>query len=242
MCHRRKCRRRATRPGQLCHQHYEVSPHGFVDATPVRDRLAALKAAGYSWTELAKLTGLSEPAMKLVGTWTDRNTVCLDTHHRVMAVPLPTRIVSGRGVLPAVGTQRRIRALMAIGWTQADLAREFGFSGQKIVSDLLNRRQSVLSETAFRVAEVFNRLQMTPGPSEQLRKRAMGWGWPVPLWWDEDTIDDPTVQPNTGEVRVSAAERIAELHNLGITDIHEIASHLGIKPESVERQIERSAA
>lgn len=228
----------------MCHQHYEISPHGFVDATPVTNRISALKTAGYSWTELAKLTGLSEPALKLVGTWTVQNTVCLDTHHRVMAVPLPTGIVSGRGVLPAVGTQRRIQALMAIGWTQADLARECGFSGQKIVSDLLNRRQSVLSETAFRVCEVFNRLQMTPGSSEVLRKRARGWGWPVPLAWDEDSMDDPNTKPSSGgRVRVSAAERITELQDdLGITNINDIASRLGIKDTSVERAIQRSSA
>jgi hypothetical protein len=242
-CYRGTCRRQATRPGQLCHQHYTITPHGFVDAAPSMKRIAALRAAGYSWTELSKLTGLSEPAMRMAGIWTTQNTVCLDTHHRVMAVQIPDGIVSGRGAIPAVGTQRRIKALMALGWTQGDLAREMGFSSQKIVSDLLNRRESVVSATAFRVAEVFNRLQMTPGPSEHLRKRAKNWGWHTPLCWDEDTIDIPNAKPKTAKrVRVSAAQRIAELQDDGITDIRAIASCLGIKVKSVQRTLERSAA
>lgn len=238
-CRRNTCTRKAIRPGGLCTQHYRVTPHGFVDATPSQQRVRELRAAGYGWAQLAKLTGLAEPTLRLAGKWTERNTVCLDTHERIMAVPVPDAPIDGGGLVPALGSQRRIRALMAIGWTQIRIGEEMGWPQHKV--SIVLRRKTVWASTAAEIARVYERLHMTPGPSEVIRHRARVWGFPPPLAWDD--IDNPLEKPNKGKrVTVTAIERVAELHQLGITDVNEIAERLGIQPDSVKRTLLREAS
>lgn len=98
--------------------------------------------------------------------------------------------------VPAVGTQRRIRALMALGWTSADLARSCGWKTSQAVTELLTARKWVHVGTAETVARVYDELCMTPGPSVVGRRRAAAKGWPTPLAWDEGAIDDPKARPH----------------------------------------------
>jgi hypothetical protein len=96
--------------------------------------------------------------------------------------------------IDATGTQRRIRALMRIGWRYRDLEHWLGVG--KCLHNL-NRSdtRSVHVDSARRVATVYNALSMTPGPSVKTRRLAEAWGWPSPLAWDDDAIDDPKARP-----------------------------------------------
>ncbi len=237
-CIRAKCRRKANSPGQMCVPHYNQSPHGFVDPAPAKRRIQELRTAGMSWPQIEKATGLSTNGLKNIGGWTEQGRVCLDTHERIMAVPAPKGFVDSMARIPAVGTHRRIQGLMAIGWTQGHIGAEAGLKQTAISATL--HHEVVSSATAARIKAVFDRLHMTPGPSPQIVTKAGNWGYHVPLAWDEDTIDDPAAKPDRGRhAPISASERIEELHDLGVTDIRDIAERLGIQPESVERQLFR---
>jgi transcriptional regulator with XRE-family HTH domain len=139
----------------------------------------------------------------------------------------------------AVGTTRRLRALMAIGYPQRQLAEELG-SHQSWVSKLmLNDRANVNADTALRVGELYDRLSMTPGPSEETRDRAIRRGWMPPLAWDDETIDDPLAVPNPGhQERVGFTERFLELRELGYNDL-QILARWKVKPNSLLRQLMR---
>lgn len=96
--------------------------------------------------------------------------------------------------VPAVGTQRRIHALMAIGWTSRHIATACGWTTPQAVTELLTNRKYVYRSTAKAIAAVYDDLSMRLGPSTQNRRRAAEKGWAPPLAWDNN-IDDPRARP-----------------------------------------------
>lgn len=95
---------------------------------------------------------------------------------------------------PAVGVARRIQALMAIGHTAEMIGAEMGVSAGHVRYLYLEAR-NVYWPTYRKVCAVFDRLEMTPGPSQLTAHRARKRGWPPPLAWDPDTIDKPDSEP-----------------------------------------------
>lgn len=105
------------------------------------------------------------------------------------------RALNGRpGYLPALGVQRRIRALVALGWPMATLAPKLGISEQALLNLLYphgRTRGQVQQATYVKVSDLYDRLSMTPGPSERARQMARRRSWAPPLAWDDDELDDP---------------------------------------------------
>ena len=101
----------------------------------------------------------------------------------------------GRRVDPT-GTKRRIQALQALGWTQAHIASATGLCTAATVTKILRDSSAwVFPSTAARVSQAYDVLSMRPGPSQLTVKYAARRGWPPPLAWDDDTIDDPAAKP-----------------------------------------------
>lgn len=140
----------------------------------------------------------------------------------------------------SVGAERRLRALVAIGWSQRHLAEATGVDQSRISRLLENPRRWVNHQTHLIVCEVYDRLSMTVGPSEAARRRAAELGWPPPLAWDDEDLDDISAAPDVGQDngRLPFAERFAELRELGYTDL-EICGRMEIQPESLLRQLWR---
>jgi DNA-directed RNA polymerase specialized sigma24 family protein len=128
----------------------------------------------------------------------------------------------------------------------------------------LTTQARVHRDTAAKVRALYNELSMTPGPSPRSRRLAKAKGWPPPLAFDDETIDDPDVQPNRGwgavaepidEVAVlralrsrdtrlrpvERAEVVRRLTDAGMSAT-EIAARLGIAPRSVQRIRSKVAA
>lgn len=238
-CRRSTCGRKAGHGGRnrgLCEQHYSLTNKGYVDVAQARTHLLSLNEAGFSWRHIAKLTGLTEQGLYGIRDGVRCQRV---TESKILAIPTPTAL-SGPGRINAVGSQRRIRALQALGWTQRHLEDRLGLPHRRL--SIVLCRPKVYTPMARMISEVYDELSMQPGPSQRTKAMARNKGWQPPLAWDD--IDDPDEIPNTGaHAHVSTAERINELQDLGITGIHDIAARLGIKPESVERtKYERNAA
>lgn len=238
MCRRRGCSSPGSRPGHLCTAHYVETPHGFVDASPARAHLAQLRAAGNGWEALAKLTGLSIPALNYLGRWTENGTCTVDTQDRVLAVRIPAGLVAGGALVPAVGTARRIKGLMWLGWNQPTIAARLGMNAPQEVSSLIRRRTWARAATAVKVAGLFDELHWQVGPYPYPARYARLRGWHPPAAWDD--IDDPDCQPTLGDdVDVSFAERFVELRDhLGLS-VPAIAQRLDIDVESVKQQVRR---
>lgn len=139
----------------------------------------------------------------------------------------------------SVGTERRLRALIAIGYTQSALAGMLNIHPSYITKLCSNTRRQVNADTAQAVAALYDRLSMTPGPSQRARSHAHRRGWQPPLAWDDDQIDNPAAGPvPVDTVKITWRDRYIELQDLGYTDL-EIADKLGIKLGSLLRQMTR---
>jgi hypothetical protein len=126
---------------------------------------------------------------------------------------------AGRELLvDATGTRRRLRALGAIGWSARLIGERYGLSENWVSSVCANNR--VQAATAEFAKRVYDDLSMVPpvpvGHHEKARvANAKSWarrnGWPPPLAWDDDTIDDPAASPQLDAVaELAEPERFAE--------------------------------
>lgn len=119
----------------------------------------------------------------------------ISKNHNVYKMRLAAR--GGRPILtPKLGAERRLRALMAIGWPRRELARQAGYSSDPFSHILNGTRESVGPEVTRRVNDLYERLRYTPGPSSITAARAGAKGWPAPDRWLN--IDDPAERPDPG--------------------------------------------
>lgn len=110
---------------------------------------------------------------------------------------------------PVIGTRRRLHALTAVGWSAHALAERLGVT-QGVVAALSTRTKRVHPSTAAAVRRLYDDLwDQTPpaAGSERARRYAAAQGWPPPMAWDDDDLDDPAATPN---------------HELPVTEIDEV--------------------
>jgi hypothetical protein len=98
---------------------------------------------------------------------------------------------------PVLGSERRVRALYAIGHGPASIAKASGLDPTTI-SYIANGHWSLIGgRVAFAVQRAYRLLASRPGNSAPARRRARQMGWNGPLAWDD--IDDPNEQPEVSE-------------------------------------------
>ena len=173
-----------------------------VDAEPVRRHVRELGARGMGWKQVAQRAQMSSGAMsKLLwgkrrpdGTRTPTQRVQAETAQRILAVQLE---LADHALIDSTGTVRRIRALIAIGWTQAHLAARLGVTPQNFWF-ASGARPQVTAVTARAVRALYDELSMTPAPdgpgASRARQYAAARRWVPPLAWDDDRIDDPAAR------------------------------------------------
>jgi AraC-like DNA-binding protein len=248
-CRCRPCRH-ANRDAERTRQRIKLygRPTGWTDATPVREHVEKLSAAGMGVKTIAAEAGLynsqltriiygragADPAMRRPPCTRIRT----DTAEAILAVQL--RLAPG-AITDPTGTVRRLQALVAIGWSQNQLGARLGMLGGNFGKLVAGRRQ-VTVRTRDAVVELYDQLwDQKPDTStrplliayNRSRNYAAGHGWPPPLAWDDDTIDDPTAGP--GDVLADTDPRISEVEFLLSTgaDPDEIARRLGMKRTSL---------
>lgn len=222
-------------------------------------RIAELRAGGMTYADIAADSGISRRHLcDLVHRTPDA--VLADTEAAILGVrPHPPRYK-----VDAVGTRRRLQALAAIGYPLDVLADQLGVIPARVWY-LANRSRSVTPALADRIAEVYDRCSMTPGPSAQSRATATRrHRWAPPLAWDDDTIDDPDAQPwhdvaddqaddpdesavlraltgdpSTLTRHVDRREAIRRLREVEGLTPREIAGRLGMERRAVEQTIRR---
>jgi len=219
-----------------------------VEAAAVRKHVESLRAAGLGLRRIEQLSGVSRSVLHSLVTgrtergWEPSKRISLDNATRLLSVSMETgRLqVAGGTLIEMTGTTRRLRALVAIGYTQSDLCARLGITdanGTQLFT--ASRKGRVRASTACRVAALYDELSMKPGPSQAARNRAQRKGWMPPLAWDDDGIDDPDAQPNVGhQEKLGFTERFLELRELDYSDLV-IAQRWKIQPASLLRQLHR---
>lgn len=182
----------------------------YVEAEPVREHVRALMAKGMGWKRVAAAARVPSSSMwKLLygkrqadGSQTPSRRTTRTNAERLLSVTLD--LADGAKV-DATGTTRRIRALVALGWSQSRLAERLGI--QRSNFDLATGTLShVLAGTARAVESLYDDLSMTLPPAATHREkisvsRARGYakdrGWLPPLALDDERLDDPTYEPGS---------------------------------------------
>jgi hypothetical protein len=206
-----------------------------IDSTPVVAHLRALLDSGMGRAEITRRARLHGTNLARLLT-RQQLTVAPAVAARVYAVrpaPITTQPV---GEVPATGTRRRIQALMAVGWHQGAIAREAGLA-PCVIGRILDHAPRCFAQTRAKVADAYDRLwDQTPPPTRshldsRARNTAARNGWPAPMAWDDDTIDNPDAQPQKLRDRRRAPDELAaEVARLVGTDTRDsIARRLGYR-------------
>lgn len=123
-----------------------------------------------------------------------REQCCKKAHARAMNL---WRMGRADKLVPALGTHRRIQALMTLGWSGREMSRRIGHHRDYLAKVLDSRLVS--SSTARKVADLYDALCMTLPPqtssTTQTRNLAQRKGYAPPLAYDD--IDDPNENPGS---------------------------------------------
>ncbi|MEU1133549.1 hypothetical protein ABZ383_27455 [Streptomyces sp. NPDC005900] len=171
---------------------------------------------------------------------------------KILSVPLDVRV--SRGDVPAIGAIRRVRALYALGHLNWVIAQEAGVSRDAICSLAAGSWQTLEVSRDAGIRAAYDRLSMRTGTSWKTRKTAARHGWVPPLAWDDDTIDDPSAQPQTDALAPTQSEGgnlvdrwlMGESVILGRAERHQVLVHLfewsELPPEEIARRLDMSAS
>lgn len=169
------------------------------DAEPARAHTLALLAAGMSRREICAAAGVGRSRLRvLLRTENPPAYVWPATAAAFLSVPIPNHpadVAADHDLVNAIGTQRRLRALVAFGWPQSHLAARLEMTPANF-GTLIHHQDRVTAVRHRAVVALFDRLQMQPGPSSRASAYGLRRKWALPFQWDDDTID----QPDTGIV------------------------------------------
>lgn len=222
----------------------------FVPIAAVHAHVRALLDAGMPMSRIARLAAVDQETVYVAAV--GRRPRCGSVATRFRR-PVAERILAVRYEEPeprtcttitdATGTRRRLQALIAWGWPQSQLASRLGVFASQIHKWMRRPRVSVAS--ADRVSALYDELwdrdpvaDGVPRASVlRARRFAARNGWPPPMAWDDDTIDDPDAgpaEPEPEDRTAAIVEDAGELLALGCS-LEDAARRLGVCTRTIER-------
>jgi len=134
-------------------------------------------------------------------------------------------------LVPAIGTIRRLQALVAIGYSQTQLSERLGVQVTNLSHLIHGQRERVTAATYVATLELFRELWAQPrsgARAAQAKAVARANGWVGPLSWDD--IDDPDEQPNNE----GGDQTVAESFDAAAVDL--ALSGVQVKLRDIDRQ------
>jgi len=219
----------------------------YVDATAARAHFLQLREASIGLRRVSEVVGISRSHLSDLVRLNDDGTpavthVRASTERRILSMrPDPVFWSQGRRV-DAVGTHRRIQALVAVGHPLPVIAKRMQMKPGQVLR--LLAQTEVLARTAWEVADLYatlwdvkpaTRTESERIESEQARSLARARQWLPPLAWDDiDTDPAPVVlalTPAPDDVDEIAVERAlvgdgVRLAHLTLAEQHEVVRRL----------------
>lgn len=213
----------------------------------------ALRAAGMQDRDILNATGVVPDViyriMRAAGD------ITAATEQRILTIPIPTAQgpTDSRARVPATGTVRRLRALIASGWYLSELARRLGQNHKQYVECLVNGRggATVTLHLAQRVEHVYQHLAaerpedhgLPPAHTARARQSAARKGWADTTFWEDwGGIDDPAAPETEPKAKhgphAEARHRAAEIRHLATFGLshEEIAERLSTPEKTIRPQ------
>jgi transcriptional regulator with XRE-family HTH domain len=129
------------------------------------------------------------------------------------------RHLYGNRMVPALGTRRRIQALMALGHSGADIGRRLGVTYQSVHKYERDTAELIFASTAEKVARVYDEMSMTLPTSphqHRIRKKAAARGYAPPLAFDcIDTDPHPRGIRDNNQQYTDRRELLTEMVDRG---------------------------
>lgn len=181
--------------------------NGLVDAEPARQHVRTLMASGIGWKRVASLAGVPvDNVCKLIygaPGRTPSKRIRPASSDALLAVTAGRDSLAEGSCVDPAGTRRRLRALIALGWSQSKLAARLGMTGANL-GTLIRGDSAVQKRTADKVVVLYAQLSMTLPPqvthhekvaAARSRNYAKKRGWLPPLAYDDGDLDAPEGQP-----------------------------------------------
>lgn len=232
----------------------------YAPAGPVRAHVRRLVRAGIGLKRIGAVSGVGNSTLgKLINGQHGRppsQRVLRSTAQRLLSVSVSD--LAGGALVDQTGTARRLQALVAIGWSAAELGRRLDRLPSNMTA-LVHGRGQVTVRTRACVAELYDQLSTTVRAGADHRTRqsisrsraaAARNGWAPPLAWDDDRIEDPAAAPEgvewqleTGRAGTRLVSELAEdvefLLDGGLSS-DEVSARLGMQVASVETALHRA--
>jgi DNA-directed RNA polymerase specialized sigma24 family protein len=220
-----------------------------IDATPASEHVRRLVDAGMSVTQISAAADVHETTIRRI-LHDAQEQLRHDNAAAILAVPLNLGTEVVRGLVDATGVRRRARALVALGYNAGLIADMTGL-GKETVKSLVYHDGApgdrVKAATRRGITELYEKLSIDTGPrptgaaATRARRTAQRRGWPVPLSWDDDTIDDPGAEPFIDQTVKRGGKAPADLDEFmhlvrGGVGYEEAAERLGVLVESVSNR------
>lgn len=183
-----------------------------VDTTRARQHLEYLVAHETSRKRISTQSGVARQT--IIGILQGKTLrIAPQTEQQLLAVtavrePIPA------GHVDALGSRRRVRALIATGHPVPVIAAKAGLSMAVVAGVAAGKIQTVTPVEATALARAFTALELVVGRSPGARRLGAARRWALPLEWDEDDLDDPHARP----CKVSKA-RQREITSAGIVGV-----------------------
>lgn len=224
----------------------------YVDATPAREHVQALMAAGLGHKRIAALSGVPHGAVSalLYGRYekgrsrTPTRRIRAATEARLLAVTATEDTLGARVGVDPTGTRRRLQALVAVGWSMSRLGRRLGVEPSNFTRTV-HGPGPVGAATARAARNLYGELADQAPPEANHREKiaasrarnyAKARGWLSPLWWDDETIDNPDHHPAAVATPLPVLDEIAvERATAGVP----VALTAAERDEAIRRLLER---
>ncbi|QKV98195.1 hypothetical protein HUT19_41475 (plasmid) [Streptomyces sp. NA02950] len=227
----------------------------YVDAEPVRTHVRGLMEAGMQRRHLATAACMSHGVLErlLYGrpSLGRAPSQQIRAHHARALLVLRADPAAPPSRIPidATGSLRRVRALGAMGFPNAVLAGELDMHPMNFHTML--SQATVTVGMAQRVAALYDRawnadpraFGATARGITRTLARAAAAGWPSPLAWDDESIDDPAAVPDLGARATRTAALVEDISWLmetcGYTR-QQAAERIGVTKAAVDQAFARA--
>lgn len=215
-----------------------------VDLEPVQEHIAALMAAGLTPEQIAKDARIEARRVQMIvdsrgDRGGQRTHATRHVAEAIFAIPVP-----GADVVAALGTVRRIQALITIGYPMFELAYRLRVDEQEISRIAMRRPTIINPELDAAVRALYDQCYAVPGPNDDARNlgRRMGWASSF-AWEDTAALDNPAARPDGVPPRPGVwqpipadfPEVVADHRSRGRTD-NQIAAELGISRDALMKR------
>ncbi|MET9517472.1 hypothetical protein [Streptomyces sp. NPDC002994] len=209
----------------------------------IPNRLPATEAAEHiqrlrqtmSWADLRDASGCSAAHLRNIASGREPR-INRHTHNKILTVQPSPR---GYLYIDALGSRRRIQALMSCGHSQYVIAAAAGTTQYRI-GLICNGQATVRLHLAQRITAAYGQLANSEGSSTRGRNVAAKNGWAGPDYWDDGDFDNPDFQPADGATPryIVLAENGLELEQQGHTR-EQAAERLRVSKINLQQSISR---